>query len=232
MLTRRRLVFLVALICALLVGAGIALYSANRSSEVASVPTPVASPTIPVTVPYGARPGPKGTKILTETVDQLTMAVPSGWMTPAADQQTLPGQIDAFAQQSPPLTALLQAEAQVASEAAIRLFAYQPAAPAMFVSVVSFSSPDVKALTSTAVAAIIALSKKKTSSVAVGSAHLPVGLVVTLNSSYVSQKQPLVIEDLVLIVAGRTLLVEMVAETDVAGVPPLFGQIAQSLRLS
>jgi hypothetical protein len=102
----------------------------------------------------------------------------------------------------------------------------------MFVSVVSFSSPDIKVLTSTAVAAILAEAKKKPSSVAVGSAQLPVGLVITLNSSYVSQKQPLVVEDLVLIAGGRTLLVEMVAETNVAGVPPVFGQIAQSLRLS
>jgi hypothetical protein len=231
-LTRSRLIFLVAVIGVLLVAGGLAWYSANRSSEVASVPKPLATPVVAVTVPYGARPGPKGTKILTETVDQLTLAVPASWMSPAADELALPIRIDTFAQQAPPLSSLLQAEAQVAAEAAIRLFAYQPVAPAIFVSVVSFSSPDIPDLTPAGVAAMVAVAKKAPSTVAVTSAQLPVGLVLELNSSYVSQKQPIVIEDVVLIAGGRTLLIEMVAETNVAGVPPVFGQIAQSLRLA
>lgn len=214
----------------LLVAAGIAAYSANRSSAVASVPKVAVLPTIATTVPYGARPGPKGTKILTESVDPLTLAVPAGWTAPPPDELSLPRQIDAFGVQAPPLAALLHAESQVAAEAGIRLFAYR-SAPAIFVSVVSFSSPGIKVLTPASVAAIVAEAHKKPSSIAVSGARLPVGLVIKLDSSYVSQAQPIVIEDVVLNAGGRTLLIEMVAETNVAGVPAVFGQIAQSLRL-
>jgi hypothetical protein len=224
-------VYLAAVICVLMIGAGLALYSANRSSSVASVPKPAASTTVPVTVPYGATAGPQGTKILTERVDPLRLAVPAGWLTPSPDQETLPVQIDAFAQQAPPLASLLYAEGHVATEAAIRVFAYQPTAPAMFVCVVSYSTPGSKALTPAAAAAVVTALQRKPSKVGVTSAQLPAGSVVELYSAFVSQKQPVLVEDVLLVATGRTMLIEMVGETNGVSPPAVFGQIAQSLRL-
>jgi hypothetical protein len=180
-------------------------------------------------MPYNARPGPGGTKVLTELVDPLTLSVPGSWISPAADA-SLADAIDQFGPQAPPLAGLLHAESLVASKSAIRLFAFQPEAPHVFVSVVSFSTPAATPLTPAAVAVIVARAKKLTQNVAVVGVQLPVGQVVQLQSSFVSQNTHLVVEVLVLIAGGRTLEIEMVSETDVAAIPPVFDQIAQSLR--
>jgi hypothetical protein len=186
---------------------------------------------VPTTAPYNPRPGPGGTRILTEPVDVLSVAVPNGWRSPATDALTLPGEINQFAAQAAPMAALLTAESKVAEKSAIRLFAYQPVAPNAFVSVVSFSSPGATAPSQSAIDAIVALAKKKTSNVAVSGVKLPVGQVIKLDSTLVSDGHHLVVEVLVLVAGGRTIQIQMVSETDVVGIPPLFDQIAQSLRL-
>lgn len=226
---RGRIVIAVGAACAVVIGGAVAV----RRSGASSTPSPpVEVPVATTPVPYQARPGPKGTKVLTEMVDELTLAVPAGWKSPAADGQTLPGVIDAFAQQALPLASLLQAERQVEAKSAIRLFAYQSEAPYTFVSVISLSSPGAKTLTASGVAAVVAVSKQRASNVAMSGQHLPVGEVLEVDSSFVSQAQPVVVEDLVLVVAGRTVLIQMVSETNVAGRPAVFAQIAQSLRLN
>ncbi|MDQ1394038.1 MAG: hypothetical protein QOF30_3015, partial [Acidimicrobiaceae bacterium] len=58
-----------------------------------------------------------------------------------------------------------------------------------------------------------------------------VGAALKLNFSLVSQNRPVVVEVLILIAGGRSLVVEMVSETTTVGVPAVFDQIAQSLRL-
>jgi hypothetical protein len=194
---------------------------------------PSASPAalkVPTTAAYNARPGPGGTVLLTEPVDPLTLAVPAGWTSPAADGQ-LTDAIDLFAVQAPALAVLLRAEAQVATKAAVRLFAYQAATPNAFVSVVSFSSPGAAALTPASVAAVVAAAKRS-KNVAVGGVALPAGQALTLESSLVSQNKHVVVQVVVLVASGRTIEVEMVSETSAAGTPPLFDQIAQSIRLS
>ncbi len=185
---------------------------------------------VPTTAAYDPRPGPGGTKILTDPVDVLSLAVPNSWRTPASDALTLPKEIDNFAGQAPPLAALLQAEGLVAQKSAIRLFAYQ-LAPSAFVSVVSFSSPAATPPTQSGIDAIVALARKKTSNVAVSGVRLPVGQVIKLDSTLTSQNQHIVVEVLVLVAGGRTMQIQMVSQTDAAAIPPLFDQIAQSLRL-
>jgi hypothetical protein len=144
---------------------------------------------------------------------------------------TLPDQIAKVAQQAPALAVLLQAEGQVAVKQAVRLFAYQPDPPHTFVSVLSFSSPGAKSPTPSDIDAIAAEASKKSASVAVSGQKLPVGEVIKLNSSLVSQNQHIVVEVLVLIAGGRTMEIQLVSETNVAAIPPVFDQIAQSLRL-
>jgi hypothetical protein len=196
-------------------------------------PTPGRSPaalTVPTTAAYNARPGPGGTRLLTEPVDPLTLAVPVGWTSPPADG-TLSDAINSFAGQAPALAVLLRAEAQVAVKAAVRLFAYQAGAPNAFVSVVSFSAPGAAALTPASIAAIMKASQKLSKNVAVSGVQLPAGQALKLDSSLVSQKKHVVVEVVVLVSGGRTIEVEMVSETSVAGIPPLFAQLAQSIRL-
>jgi len=224
--------FVVAALCAALIGVALALQHADRASNPAAVAPVLVAPTTTTSVAYFARPGANGTKVLTETVDPLSLAVPDSWTAPAADPLTLPGVLDQFATQAPALAGVLQDEGQVEQKAAIRLFAYQPASPSAFVSVISFSSPTTKPFTAASIAAIVALAKKKTSSIAVTGVQLAVGDVLQLNSSAVVQNQPVVVEILVLVAAGRTMQIEMVAETNVAQVPPVFAQIEASLRIS
>jgi hypothetical protein len=221
----------VVVVCAaaVIVGGVHALLQAGGSPP--PITPPLVLPTVPITVPYFARSGPNGTTILTDAVDLLTLAVPAAWKTPAADQSTLVGQLNQFAAQTPSLAPPLQSEIQAASEFAIRVFAYQPVAPHTFISIISFASPGINALTPASAAVEVAAAKTKSPNVAVSAVQLPVGTVLQLQSSYVSQNQPVVAEELVLISGGRTMLIEMVSETDVASYPPVFAQIAQSLRL-
>jgi hypothetical protein len=221
-------VLAVIIVCVATLGVVLALRHSKASSTTVQPPTPVVAPT---TLPYSARPGPNDTKILTEPVDPLTLAVPSSWTSPSADPLTLEDEINRFAGDAPALEALLKAEGAVAGKSAIRLFAYQPVAPHAFVSVISFSTPGVKDLSAASVNAISAAAKLKIKNVAVSGVQLPVGPALKLDSSLVSHKQPVVVETLVLIVGGRSLLIEMVSETNTAGVPVVFDQIAQSLRL-
>jgi hypothetical protein len=223
---RAAVVLLVSVVCLAVIGGVLVLRRRSSGTPAVSALRPV-----PTTVAYNPRPGPGGTKILTEPVDVLSLAVPSNWRSPSSDALTLPKEIDNLAAQAPPLAALLQAEGSVAEKSAIRLFAYQPAAPSAFVSVVSFSSPGATAPTQSGIDAIVALAKKKTANVAVSGADLPVGRVIKLDSALTSQNQHIVVEVLVLVAAGRTMQIQMVSETDAAGVPPLFDQMAQSLHL-
>src|SRR5580693_8339876 len=133
------LIVVVAALCLVLIAGVLVLRHADRASTPAAVVPVAVAPPVTTTVPYAARAGPDGTKVLTETVDPLILSVPAGWMTPAADPLTLPKVLDQFAAQAPPLATALQAEGQVEQKAAIRLFAYQPTTPSAFVSVISFS---------------------------------------------------------------------------------------------
>ena len=226
--------FLIFVIVALLAaGAAGALVRRHSGAKPAPVGTPATVTIPPTTLLYGARPGPNGTKLLTETIDPLTLAVPSGWVTAATDQLTLPAEIDRLAALALPLAGLLKVERQAAVKSAIRVFAYQPTAPPSYVSVVSMSSPGVVPLTPASASALVALANRQKASNAVAtSAQLPVGQVVKSDSTLVVQKQRVAVEDLVVIITGRTILVEMVTETSTTAPPPLFAQIAQSLSLS
>jgi hypothetical protein len=230
-LARAFLIF--AIVALLAAGAAGALVRRHSSGPPAPVRTPATVTVPPTTLLYGARPGPNGTKLLTETIDPLTLAVPGGWVTAATDQLTLPSEIDNLAAQAPPLAALLKIERQAAVKSAIRVFAYQPTAPPSYISVVSLSSPGVAPLTAASASALVALAnKQKTPNAVASGAQLPVGQVVKTDSTLVVQKQRVAVEDLIVITAGRTILVEMVTETSTATTPPLFAQIAQSLSLS
>lgn len=209
-----------------------------RAQPAPSLTPAVVLPTVPTSVAYAPRPGPGGTTILTEPVDLISLAVPRGWNAISADSNTLPLALNNLAQQMPPLAALLQAESTVAAKAAIRLFAYQPDAPYAFLSVISFSSPSAQLLTPANVAAAVAASKKLSSGAVVSGAQLPLGLALQLDSSEVSENQHVVSELLILVVAGgrlgptRTVMLQMVSGVTAAGVPPVFAQIAKTLRPS
>ncbi|HEX3425719.1 MAG TPA: hypothetical protein VHT30_06275 [Acidimicrobiales bacterium] len=217
-------------VLALVAGAGIVLHRADVASTPAAVPSVVALPTLPTTIPYSAHTGPGATIVLTESVDPLTLAVPASWRTPAADPVTLTKVVMAYEAQAPALGAPLQAVIDVEKESGIRLFAYQPAAPHAFVSVISFSSPTAKPFTPSLVAAAEALAAKKTKGVAVAGQALPAGEALTFKTSTVVQNQPVVVEIYIWVEGGRTVEVQLVSETNVAAFPPLFDQIAASVR--
>lgn len=195
-------------------------------------PSPSAAAVAPVssTEPYGARPGPNGTKILTETIDPVTLAVPNSWKTPVADAQTLPAELDAFGAQAPSLAAILHTEADFAGKSAIRLFAYQPVKPFAFVAVTSYATPGATPLTPDLVTAAVAGTRKKSPGSAVSGVQLPLGLALKVDTSLVSQKQPVVLEFLVLVVSGRRVIILLVSETNVPALPQVFEQIASSVR--
>ncbi|MDQ6617210.1 MAG: hypothetical protein M3083_21315 [Actinomycetota bacterium] len=193
---------------------------------------PSAASSLSGATPYAARAGPGGTKILTETVDPLILTVPESWMAPAADVRTLPGVLDHFAGQVPALASSLDAQIPVAEKSAIRLFAYQPAVPHAFVSVVSFAAPSAKPLTKSAVDAVVAIDRARVPNAPVSEVDLAVGPALKTDTSVVVQKQPVAIEQLIFNAGGRSILVEMVSETVTGGPPPVFALIAQSLRLS
>lgn len=219
-----------ALVLALVAGAAIVVHKADVASTPASVPSVFVLPTLPTTIPYSAHAGPNGTVDLTESVDQLTLSVPATWKAPAADPVTLTKVVMAYEAQAPALASPLQAVADVENESGIRLFAYQPAPPHAFVSVTSFSSPTAKPFTPSLVAAIEALAAKRTKGVAVGGQPFPAGEALTFKTSTVVQNQPVVVEIYIWVEGGRTVEVQLVSETNVAGFPPLFDQIAASVR--
>ncbi|MGH9124352.1 MAG: hypothetical protein ACRDZ8_06450, partial [Acidimicrobiales bacterium] len=196
--------FLIAIAVVAAAAIAFALHQASLASTPASVPAVVAPPTVPTTLPYTARPGPGGTTVLTESVDPLTLSVPDSWHAPAADPFSLPPVINAFAAQAPALASPLQSVVALETKSGIRLFAYAPAPPYAFVSVISFSSPSAKPYTPESIAAIEALAQKQPSGLTVGGESLPVGEVLDLRSSVVVQKQDVAIEILVLIEGGRT----------------------------
>lgn len=206
-----------------------ALYQAQPAP---SLPPVVAPPTVPTTIAYTPRRGPGGTTILTEPVDLVSLAIPRGWKALSPDENTLPNALGALGRQMPPMASLLQAEAVVAAKAAVRLFAYQPSAPYAFLTVISYSSPSATPLTPAVVAASVAASKKLTSGVAVSGEQLPLGEALRLDSTVSSQNQHLVSELLILVVASRTLMVQMVSDVSTPGIPAVFSQIARSLRPS
>jgi hypothetical protein len=213
----------------LIAAAGVATALTRHHSGPAAA-KPVRAPAPVSLTPYAPRPGPNGTKILTETIDPLSLAVPGDWMAPAADQQTLPGELDAFAARAPALAAILHTESDYAHRAAIRIFAYQPMVPFAFVSVLSYASPSTKSLTADSVAAVAAASrKKKPTGAALSGVELPIGPALKVDSSMVSKKQTLVVELVTLVAGGRTTLVLMVSETNVPAIPQVFDQIARSL---
>ena len=217
-------------VVALIAAGGVAtVLTRHHSGPAAAKPVRSAAP-VSLT-PYASRPGPNGTKILTETIDPLSLAVPSDWMAPAADQQTLPGALDAFAAQAPALAAILHTESDYAHRAAIRIFAYQPVTPFAFVSVLSYASPSTKPLTAESIAAVTAASKqkKKPTGAALSGVELPIGPALKVDASMVSKKQTLVVELVTLVAGGRTTLVLMVSETNVPAIPQVFDQIARSL---
>jgi hypothetical protein len=219
----------ILVVVALIAAAGVTTVLTRRhSGPNTAKPVRAAAPvSLP---PYAPRPGPNGTKILTETIDPLSLAVPSDWMAPPADQQTLPGELDAFAAKAPALAAILHTEADYAHRAAVRIFAYQPVTPFTFVSVLSYASPSTKSLTAESVAAVVAASKKtKPTGAALSGVELPIGPALKTDSSMVSKKQTLVIELVTLVAGGRTTLVLMVSETNVPAIPQIFDQIARSL---
>jgi hypothetical protein len=193
-------------------------------AAVAPVATPVQS-----AEPYAARPGANGTKTLTETIDPVSLAVPEDWKTPVADAQTLPADLDAFGTQAPSLASILHTEADFAGKGAIRLFAYRPTSPFAFVSVTSYAQPSAAPLTPDLVAAAVAAAKKKSRGAAVSGVQLPLGLAIKVDTNFVSQKQPVVVEFLVLVQSGRRLIILLVSETNVPALPQVFDQIAQSL---
>ena len=197
----------------------------------APVPAPVVSSVPPTTQVYQARPGPNGTKLLTEPVDPLTLAVPTSWTAAAADEITLPDDITRFAQQAAPLAALLQAQKLTAVKGGVRLFAYQPTAPQAFVMVVSSYSPGAAPLTASGVSAMVSATKK-TPNVAVTGATLPVGQVLKVDQTSVAQKQRVAVEAIYVGSPDRLIVVEMAAVADTAGPPALFAQIAQTISLS
>ncbi len=230
-LTRAVLIF--AIVALLAAGAAGVLVRHHSSGPPATVRSPATVTVPPTTLLYGARSGPNATKLLTETIDPLTLGVPNTWVTAASDQLTLPGEIDNFAAQAPPFAGLLKVERQAAVKSAIRMFAYQPSAPPAYVSVVSMSSPGVAPLTPAAASALVALAnKQKTPNAVVSGVQLPIGQVVKSDSTLVVQKQRVAVENLIVIVTGRTILVQIVTETATTATPPLFAQIAQSLSLS
>ena len=189
-------------------------------------------PTVPpTTLVYQARPGPNGTKLLTEPVDPLTLAVPASWTTAVADEITLPDDINRFAQQAAPLAALLQAQQPTAVKGGIRLFAYQPTAPQAFVMVLSSYSPGAAPLTAAEVNAVASAAKKTPNATLTG-ATLPVGQVLKADQTAVAQKQRVAVEVIYIGSPDRVIVVEMATVTTTAGPPALFAQIAQSISLS
>jgi hypothetical protein len=225
---RRVVALALVVLCVAIVGVVGALRHAKASSTTVRSPNAVV---VPTTLPYSARPGANGTKILTEAVDPLTLSVPESWKSPPAVPLTLHDEINGLAQDAPALQGLLQAEAKVAGKSAIRLFAYQPVAPHALVWVTSFSAPGTKDLTADGVDALATAVRRRSTNLTVTGVQLPVGSVLKLDSSLVVDKQAVAVETLILTSGGRFLLVEMVSETNSAGVPAIFDQIAQSLRL-
>jgi hypothetical protein len=225
---RSVIVLAVVIMCVATVGVVGALRHSRASSTTVRAPNPVV---VPSTLPYSARPGPNDTRILTEPVDPLTLAVPNSWKSPAADPLVLNDELARFAQDAPALAGLLQAVVTLEGKSAIRLFAYQPVALQAFVLVTSYSTPTQKDLTAAVVDTLAGAAKVRTKGAAVSGVQLPVGAALKLNFSLVSQNRPVVVEVLILIAGGRSLVVEMVSETTTVGVPALFDQIAQSLRL-
>ena len=185
----------------------------------------------PTTQLYQARPGPNGTKLLTEPIDPLTLAVPTSWTVAAADEITLPDDITRFAKQAPPLAALLQAQRQTAVKGGVRLFAYQATAPQAFVMVVSSYLPGAAPLTASGVSAIVSATKK-TPNVVVTGASLPVGQVLKLDETSVAQKQRVAIEMIYIGSPDRLIVVEMASVATTAEPPAFFAQIAQTISLS
>ncbi|HEX3542073.1 MAG TPA: hypothetical protein VHT75_16695 [Acidimicrobiales bacterium] len=216
---------MVLLAAAIIVTVGVGVATIRRHG---AKPGAQAVAAVPTTIAYSPRGGPGGTTILTETVDPLSVAVPNGWKAVPADAQTLPTRIDDFAKQAPSLATLLQAQSAAAVKAAIRLFAYRPAPPFAFISVLSYSSPGAVPLTPATVTAVVAAAKK-VPNVALSGEQLPVGEVLKFDSSPATGGQHLVVEVRILVSAGRTLLIEMASEVSAAGIPPLFGQLATSL---
>ncbi len=225
---RSVVVLAVVIMCVATVGVVGALRHSKPSLTTVQSPNPVL---VPTTLPYSARPGPNDTRILTEPVDPLTLAIPNSWKSPAADPLVLHDELARFAQDAPALDGLLQAVVTLDGKSAIRLFAYQPVAPHAFVSVTSFSTPTQKDLTASVVDTLAGAAKVRTRGAAVSGVQLPVGSALKFNFSLVSQNRPVVVEVLMLILGGRSLVVEMVSETTTVGVPALFDQVAQSLRL-
>ena len=213
------------MLAAIVATVGIAVALTRRHG---TTPGAQAVAAVPTTIAYSPRRGPGGTTILTETADPLSVAVPNSWTAVPADAQTLPAKIDDFAKQAPSLATLLPAQSAAAVKAAVRLFAYRPAPPFAFISVISYSSPGAVPWTAATVAAVVAATKK-VPNVALSGEQLPVGEVLKIDSSPVAGGQHLVVEVRILVSAGRTVLIEMASEVSAAGIPPLFGQLATSL---
>jgi hypothetical protein len=223
---------IVGVVVIALIAVGVVVTLLNRAQPAPSVAPVFSPPTVPTTIAYAPRRGPGGATILTEPVDLVTLAIPPGWKSLSADQNTLPDALAKLEGQMPSLASLLQAEAVIAAKAAIRLFAYQPVAPFAFLSVISYSTPSAHPLTPAVVAASVEVSKKFTSGVAVSGVQLPLGEALQLESSQVSQNQHLVSDLLIVVVAGRTVMLQMVSGVTAPGVPTVFSQIAQTLRPS
>jgi len=222
-------IILLAVVVIAAAGVATVLTRGHTSHSPANPVTPVAVPAAS-TEPYAARPGPNGTRILTETIDPVVLAVPDDWKTPVADAQTLPADMDAFGAQAPSLKSILHTEADFAGKGAVRLFAYRPVKPFAFVSVTSYATPSAAPLTPQLVAAAVSAARRKSRAAAVSGVQLPLGLAIKVDTSLVSQKQPLVVEFLVLVQSGRRLIILMVSETNVPALPQFFDKVAQSLR--
>jgi hypothetical protein len=208
--------------------AGVGVVAARRHGHRASPSSGRAPAGLTTAVPFTARPGPNGATILQETVDPLSLTVPGTWKAPSPDALTLPQELATFAQAAPALAGLLAAQSTVAAKNGIRLFAYQQASPAAFVSVLSYSTPSATDLTPAVVAAVAGATKPG-HGLAVSGEALPVGEVLKIDSSPVVGKQHLLVEVVVLVSMGRTIVIQLASEVNTAGIPPLFGEIGQSL---
>ncbi|MDP9072735.1 MAG: hypothetical protein M3N98_00945 [Actinomycetota bacterium] len=216
---------LAGLIAALLVAAvvGIAIHHPARRHPSAGGATTTTT----------LRPGPNGFATLSEPVDLLTLAVPVDWTVAPTAPLVLPKVLDQLAVVDPQLAPLLKAESMAANEGAVRLFAYTTTPSTVYAAILSYSSPGTPAITEASAAGFSSFNRHTaTVSIEFSTVQLPAGLGLRVRSVSTDRGVRVAYENLAVLNAGRTVLLQLAADVTSLAIPPIFAQIESSLRFS
>lgn len=222
---------LAVIILGLLVGAAVGVSIHHGNGPVSAQRSASTTVPVPVTAPGGGVSLGNGTKVLSEPVDLLKIAVPEGWQSVDVDPSKVGPILQGLIPQAPALASVLNAEARAASEGGVRLFAYSPAPRFAFLSVVSFASPGATPADESTVAAFNAQVKQfKAAVISVHTVHLPAGHAVQIDSRVAVGKQFILAQNDTMVTPTRTVLVQVVAQTASAAPPAYFADMLASLR--